>query len=131
MSPILSSEGEKVNWVNYKTGEKHVHIKMTVADKKARIGIEFSHPEPDVQEIFFHHLERLRETFADTAGSDWQWQLHIHDEGRLISRVSTSIENVMIFRKEDWPDLISFFKPRMIALDEFWNLVKHSFEQVR
>jgi len=28
----------------------------------------------------------------------------------------------------DWPAMISFLKPRVIALDQFWNLVKEEFE---
>lgn len=34
MSPVLSAEGGKINWLNYKTGIKHLHFKMD-ADKKA------------------------------------------------------------------------------------------------
>ena len=28
MKPVPSAEGEKVNWLNYKTGEKDVFFKM-------------------------------------------------------------------------------------------------------
>jgi hypothetical protein len=28
-------------------------------------------------------------------------------------------------------DLISFFKPRLVALDQFWSEVKHLFEALR
>jgi hypothetical protein len=28
----------------------------------------------------------------------------------------------------DWPAIISFLKPRIIALDEFWENVKPGFE---
>jgi hypothetical protein len=41
------------------------------------------------------------------------------------------MEGVSIFNKEDWPKLISFFKPRIVALDEFWNMVKYSFESLK
>jgi hypothetical protein len=35
---------------------------------------------------------------------------------------------VSILQKNDWPALISFFKTRIIALDEFWSSVKYDFE---
>ncbi|RYZ23162.1 MAG: DUF4268 domain-containing protein, partial [Chitinophagaceae bacterium] len=36
-----------------------------------------------------------------------------------------------IFRREDWPELISFFKPRIVALDAFWSEAKYFFEALR
>jgi hypothetical protein len=44
-----------------------------------------------------------------------------------VSRIYTAAEGVNIYRKEDWPAIISFFKPRIIALDAFWTEVKEGF----
>jgi len=35
MSPVLSSEGEKINWINYKTGVKGLQFKMNVVQDTA------------------------------------------------------------------------------------------------
>jgi len=35
---------------------------------------------------------------------------------------------VNILKENDWPAIISFLKPRIIALDKFWILVKDSFD---
>ena len=35
MSPVLSAEGEKLNWINYKTGEKDIFFKMKANNKKS------------------------------------------------------------------------------------------------
>ena len=35
MNPVLSSEGEKINWVNYKTGEKGIRFKMHADNRSA------------------------------------------------------------------------------------------------
>ncbi|MEB0249530.1 DUF4268 domain-containing protein, partial [Mucilaginibacter sp. 5B2] len=62
-------------------------------------------------------------------GEEWQWDLHTADDyGKTISRIYTEISPVSIFQQQDWPKLISFFKPRIIALDEFWSDVKVAFE---
>jgi hypothetical protein len=131
MSPVLSSEGEKVNWVNYKTGEKNIVVRATAANKSAEIALELNHPDPLIQQIYFEHLEKLKQVFEETVGEGWTWSLHVEEEGKVFSKVFTTLEGVSIFRKEDWPALISFFKPRLIALDEFWNMVKHTFEHIR
>ena len=65
-------------------------------------------------------------------GEEWTWLLHTHDEnGKMISKIYTEEKNVSIFDKNSWPALISFLKPRIIALDEFWNNVKYAFEALR
>ncbi len=52
LAPIPSAEGQKVNWVNYKTGIKHVYFRMQADHKKASISIEITHPDVGVQELF-------------------------------------------------------------------------------
>ena len=45
-----------------------------------------------------------------------------------IGRLLTQNKNVNILNKSDWPNIISFFKQRIIALDLFWSLAKVTFE---
>jgi hypothetical protein len=105
---------------------------MHADNKFASIGIEISHKDAEIQQLYFHQFEQLKKVFESTVGDDWNWQLHDYDEnGRLISRIYKEKTGVSIFKKEDWPGLISFFKPHIMALDEFWNMVKYSFESLR
>jgi hypothetical protein len=41
------------------------------------------------------------------------------------------MNDVSIFEKEDWPQMISFFKRRMIALDQFWSTARYGFDELR
>lgn len=132
MLPVLSAEGEKVNWVNYKTGEKNIQFRMTADNKNAGIAIEITHKDRDIQQIYFEQFRELKNFLDAATGEEWQWQLHTTDEwGRMVSRIGTTLEDVSVLKREDWPRLISFFKQRMMALDEFWSNVKYSFESLR
>lgn len=132
MSPVLSADHEKVNWLNYKTGEKHIFFRMTASNRDASIGILINHPDPEIQSFYFETFNSLKVVFEEEVGKDWIWQLHGFDEnGKMVSRIYTQIEGVSVMRREDWPALISFFKPRLIALDGFWSLVKFQFEELR
>lgn len=129
IAPHPSAEGLKVNWVNYKTGIKHLYFRMQADKKNAFIAIEMAHPDPDIQELLFEQFLEFKNMLHQTLGEEWDWQLHIPDENhKTVSRIVLNLPNVSIFRKEDWPELISFFKPRMIALDEFWTDAQYSFE---
>ena len=132
MTPVLSADGEKVAWLNYKTGEKGIYFKMQADNKKASIGIELTHSDAGIQQLYFEQWEQLKTLLHHTLQEEWTWKLHTHDEnGKLVSRIYKELPAVSIFKKEDWPSLISFFKPRIIALDEFWSTAKYTFETLR
>lgn len=129
MKPILNADDKKVNWLNYKTGIKHLYFRMDAGNNQAMIAIELRHPDPGLQQLYFEKFRQLEKFFHKTVGEKWNWQLHIADEdGRVISRIYKSINGVNIFNTADWPLIISFLKPRIMALDNFWNTVKEQFE---
>jgi hypothetical protein len=128
MLPVLSSDGEKVAWVNYKTGEKDVFFKMNANNKTAAIGIELHHSDAGIRQLYYEQFLELKTFLHTQLGEEWIWQQETSDEyGKQFSRIYTELPGVSIFRKEDWPSLISFFKPRIIALDEFWSVARHQF----
>ena len=132
MVPVLSSEGERVNWVNYITGEKNIAFRMEAGNRKQWIGIEISHKDPGIRQLYFDQLAQFKKLLVQETGEKWRWEpLMVDDHGRTTCRVFIELNEGSIFRKEDWPLLISFFKQRIIALDAFWNQVKYAFDSLR
>ncbi|WCT12525.1 DUF4268 domain-containing protein [Mucilaginibacter jinjuensis] len=132
ISPQLSAEGLRVNWVNYKTGIKHLYFRMHADNRTARIAIEIAHPDAGIQELFFEQFKEYKNILHSALGEEWDWQLHTTDDyGKTISRIYKEISPVNVFNNNDWPQLISFFKPRMIALDEFWSDAKYGFDALK
>jgi len=129
MRPLHNSTNESVNWLNYKTGARHIYFRLDAGVNQATIAIEIRHPDASQQTHYFEKFRKLESLLHQTIGEMWQWQLHAIDEdGKLVSRIGTQLDDVNVFNNGDWPAIISFFKPRMIALDVFWNLVKEEFE---
>jgi len=132
MRPVISANGEKINWVNYKTGEKDIYFRMQADNKKASVAIALTHKDEGLQALYFEQFQQLKTLLHNILQEEWIWQLHTSDEqGKNISRIYTAINDVSIFKQSDWPQLISFFKPRIIALDEFWSNVKDIFEAMQ
>lgn len=105
---------------------------MQAGKRTATIAIEITHPDAGIQELFFEQFEEFKNMLHNTVGEEWDWQLHGSDEyGKTISRIFKQQDGVSIFNKNDWPALISFFKPRMIALDEFWTDAKYGFDVLK
>lgn len=129
MRPLRNAADEPVNWLNYKTGVKHLYFRMDADNDKATIAIELRHPDPLIQQHYFEKFRSLEKLLHQVIGENWQWQLHdIDEDGKLVSRIGTQLKNVNVFHVNDWPAIISFLKPRMLALDIFWNMAKDGFD---
>ena len=128
MKPLPSVSGEKVNWLNYKTGVKDLYFRMDANKDQASIAIELQHTDPNTRLDYFQRLIPLKDLLNRQLGETWVWEPHtVNEEGRPISRIGTTRSSVNIFQKSDWPAIISFLKPRIIALDEFWDSAKELF----
>ncbi len=127
-----SVEGYKVNWINYKTGLKHVYFRMNAEKNAASIAIEIIHPDIEIQQLFYEQFLTLKLMLEDYQQETWEWVLHTSDNnGKTISRICKELPNVNVFRQDDWPAIISFLKPRIIALDAFWGDAQFSFESLK
>ncbi len=129
MQPVIPADGEKVNWINYKTGVQGISFKMDADTKQAGIAILLSHSDSGIRQQHYAHMQQLKNILHDATGEEWIWEPQGQDEhGKTFSRIGISIAGINILNTEDWPALISFFKPRIIALDTFWSNVKYGFE---
>lgn len=62
MKPVPSADGEKVNWVNYKTGEKDILFRMEAGNKKATISIDLVHSDIDIQQLYYEQFVQLKQS---------------------------------------------------------------------
>ncbi|QTV05106.1 DUF4268 domain-containing protein [Faecalibacter bovis] len=125
----MNAEGERINWINYKTGVKGIYFRTNVDRKFAEVMIQVDHPDPDFRQMIWEQLEEYEIVLQGYLGEDWIWTAQdFDDDGKEISTIKIRLENVSIFRDTDWPTIITFLKERMINLDEFWCDHKESFE---
>jgi hypothetical protein len=68
----------------------------------------------------------------ESIGEEWTWTADAVNDNRIrVSRIFKDLKGVSVFNKADWPSIISFFKPRIVALDAFWSNARYSFELLR
>jgi len=132
MQPIPSADGGKVNWINYKTGEKDIYFRLSAGTCRAFIALQLAHRDEGIRQIYYEQLLQLRPLLDGEAKTPWEWSAAAEDEeGRAFAGAVQALDDVSIFRREDWPRLISFFKPRLLELDRFWSEAKYVFESLR
>lgn len=129
MQPVPSASGEKVNWVNYKTGIKGISFKLNADNIKATFAIEISLVDKDLQHQYFDIFANVKNQFAARGFVDWQMDKYFVSEyEKEISMIFAELKNINIYRETDWPAIIAFLKEHAIALDIFWNEYKVAFE---
>ncbi len=129
MLPVKAAEGAPVNWINYKTGIPHIYIRMDAGKNGAVVAIELRHADEARRQYYFNTLQKLKAVLEQITGEEWDWEMQQKDEdGNRVSRVSRSINGLSVFNEADWPAIISFLKPRIISLDEFWMIAKDSLQ---
>ena len=128
MKPVPSALGLPVNWINYKTGIRHIHFKMDADNTSAVIAIEISHLQQEQRLHYYNQFVSLKNLLTTTTAFKWQWIETLQTDHRIISSISQQLDDVNVLNQADWPAIISFLKPRIIALDAFWDMVKDGFE---
>lgn len=131
MAPILSAEGEKINWINYKTGVKDLQFNLKIFKDSVSIAIEIDKKDKSSQYLHFEVLEKFKKQFETICGKHWQWEKTVViNEGKTCSRVVATLDKVSILNQSQWPEIISFFKMNLILLDEFWSNFKFAFDHL-
>lgn len=129
MKPVPTAEGGRISWQNYKTGIKSIYFRMRAERDFASIGIEITNPDQEIQELLFGQFEQFKKLMEIETKEPWAWRsLNVDEFGKTVSVIEIRLENVNVLDQDDWPAIISFLKPRIIALDSFWSNVKYGFE---
>lgn len=132
MAPVPSAEGLPTNWINYKTGLKHVFFRTQADQRRASVAIELTHPDADIRALFFEQFLELKAALHEALGEEWTWEADATGPyGEALSRIYQELAPANVFDRDDWPRLISFFKTRLVALDEFWNGAQYAFDGLR
>lgn len=128
MKPVPGAGGGKTNWINYRTGIKDLFFRMDADQKQAVIEIQITDPDDGMRRLLFDQFIEYRSLLHNVLNEHWDWRVENQDRfGKPYASIGTQCSGYNIFRKEDWPEFIAFFKPRIILLDEFWTDVNAGF----
>lgn len=129
MAPIPFADEAERNWLNYKTGVRHIFIKIETPNRGATVALILTHPDELERRQVFAELLSLQPLFESVAGKGWLWEEQAYNANQQpISRITKQIDHVSILNEQDWPALISFLKPALIELDAFWAMARFQFE---
>ncbi len=127
MRPVPSATGEKVNWVNYNTRLKPVRFRLDASNQGVWARIEI-HGDDEYRSSVLSVVRNLADDLQGELSPSWFHDVNI--DGKNISMVEWKNDRLNIFRRDDWPAMISFLKEKIILLDNFWALHKDVIETI-
>jgi hypothetical protein len=131
MSLTPSATGEKINWINYKTGIKHLAFKIDADDRSVKIAIECSNPSQETRERLAAQLMRDKQLLADYTGEGWIFDMTAGNEMAVTGfRCYKTLTGPNIYLRQDWPEIISFLKKNLLGLDAFWHEQKELYSMI-
>jgi hypothetical protein len=131
LRPIPGADGQAVNWVNYKTGHRKLFFRMDADRSGAFIGIVMAMKNRTLQALYYEQFQLLESALHSELGEIWNWETDYHfGSGALVHAIYRKAPQLNIYRESDWPDMISFLKPRILALDHFWSMAQHTFHEL-
>ena len=128
MAPVSSADGEKINWINYKTGKKGLQFKMEADPSKASIAVEISPADAFLRKAYYQRFMLRMKDLERLLYEKWTWSEEYVQDVQIKSRIYKELPGVSVLKREDWPTIISFLKPRIIGLDRFWSCYKYEFD---
>lgn len=117
LAPVPSADGERIHWINYRTGKKGVVIRMEQMANHSEVYLALQHPNASINKLYWNTLKQLASALPDIPPFVWHW-----DDNDF--RIQAFLINTNLLRQEDWPQCISFFKTAVTALDKFWSIAK-------
>jgi len=130
MKKHIPKYGEKVRWVNYRTGLKSIRFKIEADKKSSSICIDIVSSDSGVREVFFEQFEELKILLSKKMDRlIWEKNYRI-DSGVYISRIYTELIGPSINEESQWGDIYLFFEKNLVALHEFWEISQEVFRDL-
>jgi hypothetical protein len=125
MSKIRSSNGRKINWLNYPSDVKTVFVRLEVDSKHASLCFDIQHKDDELRAIIWEQMTELKMVMEDTTIIPPTWsENYYYLNKQYISRISWDIQNVNIHKAEDKEIIFEFLKERLIKFDLFYQEYK-------
>lgn len=122
--------GPKRKWILYNTGLKDFVLKFEINRKFARVMFAFENKDEDKRFNNFVKLKEYEITFINIIGNSWIWEEQlINESGKEVCALYKQIDDVNIYKKEDWSKIFEFFASNMFKLEQAFVEVKPFIEE--
>ena len=119
-----SSNGKRLNWLNYPTDVKSIFIRLEADQNGARVCFDIQHKQDDLRAIIYEQMTELKLVLESTISSETKWFEDYLLLDKTISRIQWENNNVNFYNELDRDKIYTFYKRTLIEFDEFYQNYK-------
>lgn len=117
--------GPTRKWVTYNTGIKDFILKFDINRENAKVMLLIENKSEDKRFDIFVKLKEIELLYESILGDGWIWnEQFVLDNKKEVCAVYKQLDNVNIYKKEDWSKIFDFFALEMLKLEETFEEVK-------
>lgn len=125
MNKVRSSNGRRMNWLNYPSDVKNIYIRLQADAKGTRLCMDIQPKNEGVREIIWEQMTELKKVMESSMKYETSWiEKLTSDDGRTFSRIMWETNEFNYFNEEDQLKIFEFLKNRLLEFDEFYQEFK-------
>jgi len=125
MMKIRSSNGRKINWLNYPSDIKTIFIRLEVDSKSAKLCFDIQHKDDQLRSIIYEQMTELKLVLEDTTIEKPEWNENFYYLNKqYISRIVWENKSFNYYKSEDQEKIYQYIKERLIKFDLFYQEYK-------
>lgn len=125
MRRIPSCDGRSIDWIKYPLNVKDLYLRLEADGNGARVCFDIQPKDDGIRSIIWEQMTELKAVMESEMGAATAW-VEFHDTigGKNISRIYWENPEVNFYRDEDFPEIRSFLKDRLVGFDRFYQEFK-------
>jgi hypothetical protein len=125
MRKIRSSNGKKMNWINYPTDVKNCYLRVVTESNTVSLCFDIQFKDTGIQSIVWEQLTELKKVLESEMNHPTVWTPEFFTkEGLIIGRISWELLGTNFYDRDNWNLIIDFLKQRLIEFDRFYQEFK-------
>lgn len=107
-------------WLLYDTKIKDFSFKFNADQKKAEVSIDIEMKDELFRNAYYEKIWSLENMLREEIGDLQKDEFYTLENGKVISRIWITKENVSIFNKNTWQEIFEFFVEKMEIFERFF-----------
>lgn len=122
MSRTKSSNGKKINWLNYPTEIKNVYLRLQTTKNEVALYFDFQFRDETIRSVFWEQMGELKTVLEQHIGTEGIWnERESNDALPVFCRIQWKKEGLNYLRESDREAIFDFFKTHLVAFDAFYQ----------
>ena len=107
-------------WLLYDTKIKDFSFKFYADNKKAEVSIDIEMKDELFRNAYYEKIWSLEEMLKEEVDLFQKEEFYTLENGKIISRIWVTLDNVSVFNKNTWRQIFEFFVEKMEAYERFY-----------